>query len=53
LCSLSAIYTTTFSRVSSPTPSIICLDGNLETFERFTQENSETTVTPDNLAHLY
>ena len=32
---------------------LICLDGNRETFDRFTQENSETGVTPDNLAHLY
>lgn len=31
---------------------IICLDGNPETFHRFTQENSETGVTPDNLAYL-
>jgi non-ribosomal peptide synthetase component F len=31
---------------------IICLDGNPETFHRFTQENSETGVTPDNLAYV-
>jgi non-ribosomal peptide synthetase component F len=31
---------------------IICLDGNPETFHRFTQENSETGVTRDNLAYV-
>ena len=31
---------------------IIYLDGNPETFDRFTQENSETGVTPDNLAYV-
>jgi non-ribosomal peptide synthetase component F len=31
---------------------IICLNGNPETFDRFTQENSETGVTPDNLAYV-
>ncbi|MEG4440643.1 amino acid adenylation domain-containing protein [Microcoleus sp. AT9_B5] len=31
---------------------IICLDGNSETLDRFSKENPETEVTPDNLAYV-
>ncbi|MEG4941561.1 amino acid adenylation domain-containing protein [Microcoleus sp. F4-D5] len=31
---------------------IICLDGNSETLDRFSEENPETVVTPDNLAYV-
>ncbi|MEG3990487.1 amino acid adenylation domain-containing protein [Microcoleus sp. S28C3] len=31
---------------------VICLDGNLETVDRFTQENPDSEVTPDNLAYV-
>ncbi|MEG4999076.1 amino acid adenylation domain-containing protein [Microcoleus sp. B4-D4] len=31
---------------------IICLDGNSETLDRFSQENPDSEVTPDNLAYV-
>ncbi|HLO52432.1 MAG TPA: AMP-binding protein, partial [Kamptonema sp.] len=31
---------------------VICLDGNLETVSRFTEENPESGVTPENLAYV-
>ena len=54
LCSLPGIYTTAFSRVSSRTPSAYHLFGweSRNIRSRFTQENSETGVTPDNLAYV-
>jgi len=54
LCSLLEIYTTAFSRVSSRTLSAYHLFGweSRNIRSRFTQENSETGVTPDHLVYV-